>query len=112
MEKLDQMAKDFHLYSTIRAMETRKWSEDEQERRSKDFIRITALEKRPTIRRIYRSLESFGWRKNKRYCTTADQQNNSDDIVIIIKRSNLYPSKRIDGGRQLYVSYHVLLVAN
>ncbi|GJQ92482.1 hypothetical protein Tco_0003621 [Tanacetum coccineum] len=60
---LDQMVKDFHLYEYNKDMETRKWSEDDK-RRSKDFI--TAIEKRLQIRRIYRSLESFVWRKNNR----------------------------------------------
>ncbi|GJT57360.1 hypothetical protein Tco_0992414 [Tanacetum coccineum] len=56
MEKLDQMVKDFHLYEYNKGMETRKWSEDDK-RRSKDFI--TAIEKKPKIRRNYRSLDSF-----------------------------------------------------
>ncbi|GJX67098.1 hypothetical protein Tco_0302825 [Tanacetum coccineum] len=62
-KKLDKMVKDFHLYEYNKGMETRKWSEDDK-RRSKDFI--TAIEKRLQIRRIYRSLESFVWRKNNR----------------------------------------------
>ncbi|GKA54899.1 hypothetical protein Tco_0753848, partial [Tanacetum coccineum] len=57
MEKLDQMVKDFHLYEYNKGMETRKWSKEDDKRRSKDFI--TAIEKRLQIRRIYRSLESF-----------------------------------------------------
>ncbi|GJV80284.1 hypothetical protein Tco_1516154 [Tanacetum coccineum] len=67
MEKLDHMVKDFHLFEYNKGMETRKWSEDDK-RRSKDFI--TAIEKRLQIRRIFRSLESFCWRKSKKIFDT------------------------------------------
>ncbi|GJS22926.1 hypothetical protein Tco_0451558 [Tanacetum coccineum] len=56
MEKLDHMVKDFHLFEYNKGMETRKWSEDDK-RGSKDFI--TTIEKRPQIKRIFRSVESF-----------------------------------------------------
>ncbi|GJU53680.1 hypothetical protein Tco_1227394 [Tanacetum coccineum] len=56
LDKLDHMVKYFKLYEYNPGMETRIWSENDR-RRSKDFMEV--IERRLTIRRIFKNLESF-----------------------------------------------------
>ncbi|GJY85744.1 hypothetical protein Tco_0499770 [Tanacetum coccineum] len=68
MEKLDQMVKDFHLYEYNKGMETRKWSEDGQEK--KQSVCVSAIEKRFfffTVQKALSNSRKLCWRKNKRY---------------------------------------------
>nr|GEW16460.1 reverse transcriptase domain-containing protein [Tanacetum cinerariifolium] len=56
LEKLDHMIKDYVLFQFNPSMEHKIWSED-YKRRIKELIEV--IERRLTIRRIFKSLESF-----------------------------------------------------